>query len=162
VYELQHGRGDLELRIRVLEQQEARFGIEMLVPELPYYVSPEPELRVEAGSRFEHLRNPPPDLLAELVRGHRFPFLTVTHAVLQPALPDHSDVVFQNAYFYSATARAYAATYAEWATQVRWLGRDHWSYTDLLYVQTLSEDEYAWILALNDVVRAKCARAHAD
>jgi hypothetical protein len=116
-------------------------------------------IEVTADPRFGHLTDPDDDLLDGLIEQKLFPFLTDTHAVLAPSCPDDCDTVFGGRYFYHGTARAIAATYAEWANRDKWLNFAKWDYTNLYYSQSLSQDVYGWVQTLHAVVTEKCSRA---
>ncbi len=158
VHEYHAGREPIERSIALLEQHERKHDLILVAPGLYYNVRPG-VMEVTDDPRFDHLVDPENQLLDELFERHLYPFLSDSHAVLMPSYPDDSDVVFGGRYFYHGTARAVAATYAEWARRERWLGRSRWHYTDLYYSQSLPKDVYRWVQSLYDVVTEKCRRS---
>lgn len=157
VHEYQNGREPIDGAVTLLEEHEAKHDLTLVAPGLHYIVRPG-VIEVIDDPRFGHLVDPDDQLLKELFEHHLFPFLSDSHAVIMPSYPDDSDVVFGGRYFHHGTARAIAATYAEWAQRECWLGKSCWNYTDLYYAQSFPEDVYAWVQTLYDVVTEKCKR----
>ena len=158
VDEYRHGRQPIDTAIELLQSYERKHDLTLVAPGLDYNYRPG-VIEVTADPRFGHLTDPDDELLNTLIEQKLFPFLTDTHAVLAPSYPDECDTVFGGHYFYHGTARAIAATYAEWAKRDKWLNVAKWHYTNLYYSQSLSEDVYGWVQTLYAVVTEKCSRA---
>lgn len=152
VYDYQLGKESVEVCVEELERLEDKHQVTLLVDCLDYKAG---ENCIEVSKPFEHLMDPQNNQFDELFQNYFFPFLSDTHAVLNSAYPDNGDIVFANKYFYHATARAYAATYAEWAKSIKWLGSENWHYTDFYYSQSLSEVKYSWLKSLYEVIKTK-------
>lgn len=154
VHAHQHGSESVDSVVQTLRERERLFDIKLVAPSLPFENREDTgEIIVRGDARYEHLEYPPDDLLEKILHEQLFPFLTDTWAILYPAFPDEFDIVFQNRYFYHATARGYAHTHAQWAQQTRWLGKRQWSYLNFYCLQGFNEEFISWLETLYSVVK---------
>ena len=154
IYDYQEGIASIEQCIKLLEKYERQYEILLVAPGLPYEIEND-MLVVRGAPRFEHLIDPSHEILDRLIEEKFFPFLSKTNAILNTIYPDHADIVFENKYFYHATARAYAATYANWASRMSWLNKSDWNYRNLYYGASLSDEVVGWLRALYEIVEIK-------
>ena len=163
VFDYRDGAIVIDECVAALEEAEARHGLELISPGLDYQMregsTPESPSSIIVGSgHWRDAVDVDDATLEDLLREGLYPFLTEIHAVLIPAFPDDSDVVFGGKFFLHATARAYAEIHAKWAREIHWLGKRNWNYVDFLYGQAVASDFNLWIDAFKEVVTAKTSR----
>ena len=75
---------------------------------------------------------------------------------------DRYDIIFSNRYFFQATARAWGAMYADWASRVGWQGCSRWGYCDFYaYSHLYVDGGEAWEEAVFRVIEYKTQHAAA-
>lgn len=67
-------------------------------------------------------------------------------------------MIFQDRYFFHATSRAYASTYARWANVTEWLGASNWDYRQFYYAQGFTSESYEWLQTLYRVIKDREVR----
>ncbi len=146
------GVQDIEPCLAAINDVEKKYGVRLVASGIEYDVVDGNLVGREVRNN-RVLQDPDEEILEGIVVNQLFPFLSETNAFLWSTNPDNFDMIFQDRYFFHATARAYASTYARWANEAGWLGASNWDYRQFYYAQGFTSESYEWLQTLYRMIK---------